>query len=93
MPSVSVHSCSAFVWKLKTKPDQKVMERVWPPNAVAYDDSYWAVMNQWTVPLEWNGGMEYWNDTYSPCYFFLEAVTLEVCNGSVRVSQGLANLY
>ena len=21
-----------------------------------------AVMNQWTVPLEWNGGMEYWND-------------------------------
>ena len=20
-----------------------------------------AVMNQWTVPLEWNGGMEYWN--------------------------------
>ena len=22
----------------------------------------WAVMNQWTVPLEWNGGMEYWND-------------------------------
>ena len=19
-------------------------------------------MNQWTVPLEWNGGMEYWND-------------------------------
>ena len=19
-------------------------------------------MNHWTVPLEWNGGMEYWND-------------------------------
>ena len=19
-------------------------------------------INQWTVPLEWNGGMEYWND-------------------------------
>ena len=19
-------------------------------------------LNQWTVPLEWNGGMEYWND-------------------------------
>ena len=38
-------------------------------------------MNQWTVPLEWNGGMEYWNDPYSPCYFFPEAV-LGVCNGS-----------
>ena len=25
-----------------------------------------AVMNQWTVPLGWNGGMEYWNDVYSP---------------------------
>ena len=47
-------------------------------------------MNQWTVPLEWNGGMEYWNDPYSPCYFFPEAV-LGVCNGSV--SQGLENLY
>ena len=23
-----------------------------------------AVMNQWTV-LEWNGGIEYWNDPYS----------------------------
>ena len=23
-----------------------------------------AVMNRWTVPLEWNGGMEYWNDPY-----------------------------
>ena len=23
-----------------------------------------AVMNQWTVPLEWNGGMEYWNDLW-----------------------------
>ena len=33
-----------------------------------------AVMNQWTVPLEWNGGMEYWNDPCSPCYFFPEAV-------------------
>ena len=22
-------------------------------------------MSQWTVPLEWNGGMEYWNDLYS----------------------------
>ena len=21
-----------------------------------------AVTNQWTVPLEWNGGIEYWND-------------------------------
>ena len=21
-------------------------------------------MNQWTVPLEWNGGMEYWNDLW-----------------------------
>ena len=20
------------------------------------------LMNQWTVPLEWNGGMGYWND-------------------------------
>ena len=20
-----------------------------------------AVMNQWTVPLDWNSGMEYWN--------------------------------
>ena len=40
-----------------------------------------AVMNQWTVPLEWSGGMEYWNDPYSPCYFFPEAV-LGVCNGS-----------
>ena len=46
-----------------------------------------AVLNQWTVPLEWNGGMEYWNDPYSPCYFFPEAV-LGVCN----VSEGLANL-
>ena len=33
-----------------------------------------AIMNQWTVPLEWNGGMEYWNYPYSPCYFFAEAV-------------------
>ena len=40
-----------------------------------------AIMNQWTVPLEWNGGMEYWNYPYSPCYFFPEAV-LGVCNGS-----------
>ena len=31
-------------------------------------------MNQWTVLLEWNGGMEYWNDPYIPCYFFPEAV-------------------
>ena len=21
-------------------------------------------MNQWTIPLEWNGGMEYWNSFF-----------------------------
>ena len=36
-------------------------------------------MNQWTVPLEWNGGMI---DPCSPCYFFPEAV-LGICNGSI----------
>ena len=25
------------------------------------DTTWTAGMNQWTVPLEWNGGMEYWN--------------------------------
>ena len=24
-----------------------------------------ANINQWTVPLEWNGGMEYWNYPYT----------------------------
>ena len=29
-----------------------------------------AVMNQWTVPLEWNTGMEYWNSlNYYKCAF------------------------
>ena len=40
-------------------------------------------MNQWTVPLEWNGGMEYWNDPWS---FFPEgsAIVLSL-SGSIKV--------
>ena len=54
--------------------------------------SHKALKNQWTIPLEWNGGMEYWNDPYSPCYFFPEAV-LGVCKGvsgsSISVCQSV----
>jgi len=25
-------------------------------------------MNQWTVPLEWNTGMQYWNSLIINCY-------------------------
>ena len=24
-----------------------------------------AVLNQWNVPLEWNGGMEWWNEHFN----------------------------
>ena len=34
-----------------------------PPQHLTLASSDLAIMNQWTVPLEWNGGMEYWNDT------------------------------
>ena len=34
------------------------------------------ITNQWTVLLEWNGGMKYWNDPFA--ISFLKGV----CNGS-----------
>ena len=50
-----------------------------PPSDSASNSHYVlsaAVMNQWTVPLEWNTGM-----TLSLCFFFPEAV-VRVSNGS-----------
>ena len=42
------------------KKNQKVMvaEVVYLLGAYARNPAGWAVLNQWNVPLEWNGGME-----------------------------------
>ena len=34
-------------------------------------------MNQWTVPLEWNDGMEYWNDLW---HFKINLEKLVICD-------------
>ena len=42
-------------------------------------------MNQWTVPLEWNGGMECWNDPNKKAM-----MALRVCDSSQNVYQPCA---
>ena len=45
-----------------------------------------AVMNQWIVPLEWNGGMEYWNDLW---HFKINCGSFVVaCQSGVQASGG-----
>ena len=39
-------------------------------------------MNQWTVPLEWNGGMKYWNDLW---HFKINLEKPVICNVMVNM--------
>ena len=41
-------------------------------------------MNQWTVPLEWNGGMEYWNDLWHFKINLEKLVICDVCGSLVN---------